>query len=131
MVEELWSDLQAVGSEERARGAKAYLKSDLQFIGVAAQPLRRVAIWFLERHPEITAEQLVELVWRLWEQPVFDMRAAAVALLERRVALLELDDLGVVEDLLRRSNTWALVDWLCTKVAAPLVERDPEAAAAG
>ncbi len=129
-VEELRRELQVVGSEERAREAKAYLKSDLQFIGVAAKPLRGVAAGFLERHPEITAESLVELVRRLWERPVFEMRAVAIALLERRVALLDLDNLGLVEDLLRRSNTWALVDWLCTKIAAPLVERDPEKAAA-
>jgi len=42
-VEELDRELRAVGDTERAVGAKAYLKSDLEFIGVAAKPLRAVA----------------------------------------------------------------------------------------
>jgi 3-methyladenine DNA glycosylase AlkD len=125
-VEELHRQLRTVGDEERARGAKAYLKSDLEFIGVAAKPLRVVAREFLERHPGIDHSQLTELVRSLWEQPVFEMRAVAVALLERRIRSLDVADLDLVEELLRRSHTWALVDWLCTKVAAPVVESDLE-----
>ena len=128
LVGELESELRAVGDEERAIGAKAYLKSDLEFIGVAAKPLRAVARAFLADHPEVDRDALLELVQALWEQPVFDIRAVAVALLERRTNDLVIDDLELVEHLLRRSHTWALVDWFCTKVAAPLVERDLPAA---
>ena len=125
-VEELRRQLDAVGNEERARGAKAYLKSDLDFIGVAAKPLRAVAREFLERHPGIDHSELTDLVRALWEQPVFEVRAVAVALLERRIRSLETADLNLVEELLRRSHTWALVDWLSTKIAAPIVASDPE-----
>lgn len=31
----------------------------------------------------------------------------------------------LLEKLLRASGSWAYVDWLCTKVVAPLVEREP------
>jgi 3-methyladenine DNA glycosylase AlkD len=124
----LESELRAVGDAERAAGAKAYLKSDLEFIGVAAKPLREVARGFLAAHPDVDRPALIALVMTLWKRPVFDLRAAAVALLERRTKDLVTGDLDLVEDLLRRSQTWALVDWLCTKVAAPLVEGDPGAA---
>jgi len=127
LAEELECELRAVGEKARAIGAKAYLKSDLEFIGVSAKPLRVVAREFLERHPGIDHPQLTELVRSLWQQPVFEIRAVAVALLERRIRSLGKADLGLVEELLRRSHTWALVDWLCTKVAAPVVESDPEA----
>jgi 3-methyladenine DNA glycosylase AlkD len=130
LVEELECKLRAAGDEGRAVGAKAYLKSDLEFIGVAAKPLRTVARSFLVDHPEIDREILVELVQELWKRPVYDLKAMAVALLERRTGDLVIGDLDLVEDFLRRSHTWALVDWLCTKVAAPLVEREPETAAA-
>jgi 3-methyladenine DNA glycosylase AlkD len=129
LAEELESELRAVGDPERAAGAKAYLKSDLEFIGVAAKPLRAVARAFLADHPEIDRSSLIELVQTLWRRPVFDLKAVAVAVLERRTKDLVTADLGLVEDLLRRSHTWALVDWLCTKVAAPLVEGNPAAAA--
>lgn len=125
LVRELERDLRAVGDEERSRGAKAYLKSDLEFIGVTAKPLRKVALDFLDRHPGFDGAWLKELAVVLWQQPVFELKAVAVALFERNVQLLEVADLELVERLLRRSHTWALVDWLCTKVAAPLVERDP------
>jgi 3-methyladenine DNA glycosylase AlkD len=130
LVEELEGELRAVGDLQRAVGAKAYLKSDLEFIGVAAKPLREVARAFLIGHPEIDREALLGLVRALWERPVFELKAVAVALLERREGDLVTGDLELVEDLLHRSHTWALVDWLCTKVAAPLVERDPESTAA-
>jgi 3-methyladenine DNA glycosylase AlkD len=102
------------------------LKSDLEFIGVAAKPLRTVARSFLAEHPKIDRTAVLELVQALWRRPVFELKAVVVALLERRIRTLEAADLVQVEDLLRRSHTWALVDWLCTKVAAPLVESDPE-----
>jgi len=130
LVEELEYELRTCGDAERAAGAKAYLKSDLEFIGVAARPLRAVARAFLADHPGIDRRQLIDLVQTLWQRPVFELKAVAVALLERRNRDLLIDDLEVVEDLLRRSHTWALVDWLCTKVAAPLVEIDPSAAMA-
>jgi len=127
---ELDSALRAEGDAVRAAGGRAYLKIDLEFLGVAAKPLREVARSFLVRHPDLDHTRLLELVDRLWEQPVFDLKAVAVALLERRVRELQPGDLELVESLLRRSHTWALVDWLCTKVAAPLVARDPERARA-
>ena len=129
-AEELESELRAVGDTERAAGAKAYLKSDLEFIGVAAKPLRAAARAFLADHPEVDRASLIELVQTLWRRPVFDLKAVAVALLERRTKDLATGDLDLIEDLLRRSHTWALVDWLCTKVAAPLVEANPKAATA-
>ncbi len=129
LVEELEHDLRAVGDEKRAVGAKAYLKIDLEFIGVAARPLRAVAGAFSAGHPEIDRSALLEIVQALWQRPIFELRAVAVALLERRPGDLVAGDLELVEDLLRRSHTWALVDWLCTKVAAPLVERQPDSAA--
>jgi 3-methyladenine DNA glycosylase AlkD len=124
LIESMERDLRAVGDAERAAGAKAYLKSDLEFIGVAAKPLREVARSFLADHPGIDRRQLIDLVQALWQLPIYELKAVAVALLERRTGDLIIDDLGLVEDLLRRSYTWALVDWLCTKVAAPLIESD-------
>jgi len=125
LANELECELRAVGDTERAVGAKAYLKSDLEFIGVAAKPLRAVARAFLADHPDVDRTSLVELVLALWHRPVYELKAVAVAVLERRTGDLVTADLELLEDLLRRSHTWALVDWICTKVAAPVVQRDP------
>jgi 3-methyladenine DNA glycosylase AlkD len=115
------------GSPERAAGAKAYLKSELDFLGVNAAGLRATAREVLDGHPGIGHDRLVALVRALWKEPVFELRALGVALLERRPDLLSADDLGFLEELLRGSGTWALVDWICTKVAAPVVASAPRA----
>lgn len=127
-AETLGAALWAVRDHERAVGAKAYLKIDLEFYGVGAKPLRAVARSFLAEHPDIDRNQMLVLVRDLWARPIFEMKAVAVALLERSHRKLKTSDLELVEDLPRRSHTWALVDWLCTKIAAPLVEREPELA---
>ena len=113
------------GTAKRAEGAKAYLKSELEFFGVDAKGIRATAREVFDRHPDLGHDDLVRLVRALWQRPTFDAKAVAVGLLERRAELLGPGDLDLVEELLRQSGTWALVDWLCTKVAAPLVESDP------
>jgi len=118
--------LAARGTPDRAEGAKAYLKSELEFFGVDAKGIRTTAREVCERHPGLGHDDLVRLVRELWRRGCFDTRAVAIGLLERRPDLLGDDDLELVEELLRQSETWALVDWLCTKVAAPLVESEPD-----
>jgi 3-methyladenine DNA glycosylase AlkD len=127
VVEAARAALTARASPERAAGAKAYLKSELEFLGVDASGLRATAREILEGHPEIDHGRLVALVRALWKEPVFELKAFGVALLERRPDLLSADDLGLLEELLRSSGTWALVDWICTKVASPVVMRAPRA----
>jgi 3-methyladenine DNA glycosylase AlkD len=125
VVEAARAALAARGSSERAAGAKAYLKSELDFLGVDAGGLRLTAREILDGHPKIDHDRLVALVRALWQEPVFELKALGVALLERRPDLLSADDLGLFEELLRSSGTWALVDWICTKVAALVVAGAP------
>ncbi len=50
---------------------------------------------------------------------------AARGQLDRHPQLLERSDFRLLEQLIRESHTWALVDWLAIPVAGPLVERFP------
>jgi len=121
------ADLGRRGTEGRAAGARAYLKSDLDFHGVDAKGIRAAARDCLRRHPAIDHDDLVALVRAMWEVEVFELRAVGVGLLERRGDLLDAGDLDLIEELLRRSKTWALVDWMCTSVVATIVSNHPEA----
>jgi hypothetical protein len=91
------------GTRKRAEGAKEYLKSDLDFHGVDAKGIRATVREVYSRRPEMEHDDVVALVRALWDVPVFEMRAVGVGLLERRPDLLGPDDLGLVEELLRRS----------------------------
>jgi len=118
--------LRGAGSPDRAVGEKAYLKSELDFFGTDLASIRGSAKAFKRAHADLTHEELLGLVAALWMSSVFELRAVGVALLEQYTSLLVAQDMATVEDLVRRSNTWAFVDWLSTKIAGSLVERYPE-----
>ncbi len=111
---------------ERARGAKAYLKSDLEFIGARAPDLRRAIKAELKATASLDRLVLLAAVEALWTRPVLELRGAAAEMLRLRGAMLEAPDLALVERLLRESRTWALVDSLSAHVAGALVERFPD-----
>ncbi len=116
--------LRPLGTPERAEGAKAYLKSDLDFLGVGTVPLRAAARDWLRERPEADHDALVGVVEALWSKPLHELRAFGVELLLARRKLLRSEDLDLLEDLLRRSRSWAYVDTLAIHIVGPLVERD-------
>jgi 3-methyladenine DNA glycosylase AlkD len=114
----------ALGTRERAEGAKAYMKSELRFHGVDAKTLRTEALAFCKAHhgPEgMDRAALVGYVDALFATDAFDLRSAAVALLERKWKLLEPRDAPWLAELARRGACWAHVDWIVTKAIAPVL----------
>jgi 3-methyladenine DNA glycosylase AlkD len=65
------------------------------------------------------------LVRALWKTNNHELRSAGIYLLERHETELGGGDMALLEALLRASRSWAYVDWLCTRVVAPIVEREP------
>ncbi len=117
--------LRAHADPVRARGAKAYLKSDWEFIGIRTPVFRRAIKAELAASPPLARPALLATVSALWSDEVFELRAAAVELLSMHGGLLTPADLSLVERLVRESHTWALVDGLAAHVAGSLVEEHP------
>jgi 3-methyladenine DNA glycosylase AlkD len=117
-------ELRAVARPERAAQEKAYLKSDLEFLGASVWEIRRVVQAFAKGMP-LTHDTLVELVEALWADPVHEQRMAAVTLLELHPKLLGPADLPLFERLLRESRTWALVDGLAADVVGGILAASP------
>lgn len=121
--------LRAAGTPERAAQEKRYLKSDLRHYGATMPVINRVTRAFSGAHPDLTREELRDLVDALWEPEVHELRMAAVELMTLRSAVLEPEsDLAWLEPLLRTARTWALVDPLAAEVVGPLADRAPEGA---
>ena len=117
--------LRRLADPVRAEGARRYLKSGLEFIGVPTPPFRRVIKAELRSAAPPDRDALLAAVAALWKKPVFELRAAAAELLDLRGDLLGAEDIELVERLVRESRTWALVDNLAAHVAGALVERLP------
>jgi 3-methyladenine DNA glycosylase AlkD len=120
--------LAALGSPERAEGEKAYLKSDLTFLGVRVPDVRHEVKVVLRAKPALTHDELFALAEELWAHPVHELRLAAVELLHGSPKLLTAGDLPWIEAHVRDCRTWALVDPLAGWVVGEIVLRHPEAA---
>jgi 3-methyladenine DNA glycosylase AlkD len=111
----------AAGSAKRAVGTKAYLKSELRFYGTTMPEIRRAANEFAREHPYLTRAELRKIVDELWSTDVFELRSAGIALLSKYAELLTERDLTWLLGFVRRSKTWAHVDWLAADVIGGVV----------
>jgi 3-methyladenine DNA glycosylase AlkD len=125
-ADEIISRLREVGRPERAEGERRYLKSSLQFLGASMPQIQSVVRDHLAE-ATLQRDELVALVVELWAHPIHESRMAAVEVLSRRTELLSIEDMPLLERLVRESRTWALVDGLAASVLGWLVERDPAA----
>jgi 3-methyladenine DNA glycosylase AlkD len=126
VIKGLEARLRAVATPERAEHERRYLKSDLTFLGATVWQIE-AAVKEIERdHGDADHRDLVALVEALWTARVHERRMAAVMALERFGRLLGVDDLPLIERLVRESRTWALVDGLAGDVLGELVQRDPD-----
>lgn len=123
LAEQIDALLRQRGTPERAAQEQRYLKSELDHYGASVPAVRAVV---KETTGRLALEhgQLVELAELLWAAPVHERRAAAAELLEQRVDQVRGDDIDLLEQLLRESRTWALVDNLSASVVGPLAERE-------
>jgi 3-methyladenine DNA glycosylase AlkD len=122
----LEAELRGRGDPARGAGAQRYLKIDLECLGCGAATIRSAVDGALRDEPRLDRRRLAALVRALWARAIWDVRAAAMVLLERRAGLLAPADLALLERLVRESGTWALVDGLAIHAVGPLVARHPE-----
>jgi 3-methyladenine DNA glycosylase AlkD len=117
--------LRAEATPERAEKEKAYLKSQLAFLGASVPSIRRAAVALHRAESGLDHDGVVELVQTLWRRGIHELRMAAVELLDLYDDRLSPRDAPLLERLLRESRTWALVDGLAATVTGGLRERFP------
>jgi len=117
--------LASLGTPQRAAGSKAYLKSELRFLGNDTATLRQDARRWRAAHPGWDLDALCGLTEALWRRKVFELRSFALILLVKQLPDLELRHLPFLEQLLRDSHTWALVDEIAPRLVGQLLVRHP------
>jgi 3-methyladenine DNA glycosylase AlkD len=126
IVAGLTAMLRAEATPERAQKEKAYLKSDLDFLGATVPAIRRAARTVHRQHSDLSHDELLRLVEGLWARRIHELRMAAVVLLDLNRDRLTPADLVWLQRLVRESSTWALVDGLSVSVVGSLVDRFPD-----
>jgi len=122
------TQLAALGTRPRAEGSKAYLKSDLRFLGNDIATLRAEARRWRLAHADWDLDTLLALTEALWRREVFALRSFALILLVKLAPEFEPRHLAFLERLLRDSHTWALVDEIAPRLVGPLLGRHPREA---
>lgn len=118
--------LRKAGGKERAIKEKAYLKSELQHLGVPVPKIRVLAKDLYRSAPDLSHSKVTKLVRSLWKHQIHESRVGCVELLWLYRSELGPADMRLIEDLLRESKTWALVDALAVNTVGDLVERNPK-----
>jgi len=122
LAAEVEQRLREAGTPARAVGAKAYLKSSMEFCGVTMPQIRQI-LGEVTRGRSLSREDVLAVSGQMWNRPLFEGRLAALILLTRHAGELRAGDAVLVERLIRQAGTWALVDDLAGKVMGSLVER--------
>ncbi|MFT2816206.1 DNA alkylation repair protein [Leifsonia sp. A12D58] len=113
--------LQNEGDWFRAAEAKSRLESELRFYGASVGAIRGTMRDMARRYPGLTHDEITSLSSELWAEPVFELRLAAIVLLQSNVRLLRNSDLTRLEGFLRDSGVSALADPLAVDVIRPLL----------
>ena len=119
--------LRRAGSAARAVGEKAYLKSDLRFWGTGQDSIRAAVREYCDAHPDLTRADLRAVAETLYATDVHELHAAAIGVLERERETLDDRDSTWLIGLVRKSKSWAYVDWIAPKVIGNVILRDPRA----
>jgi len=119
--------LRRAGSASRAIGEKAYLKSDLRFWGTSQDSIRAAVREYCDAHPDLTRADLRAVAESLYATDVHELRAAAIGVLERERETLDDRDSPWLIAIVRKSKSWAYVDWIAPKVIGDVIARDPRA----
>ena len=125
--EERWllETLRPLGDAERAVWSKAYMKSALDFLGCSNAQVHAAARTLCRERP-LDRARLLQVVDALFASRCWEVRQAAVDVLDRKQKLLTAQDLPFVIALVRRGACWAFVDHLACHVAGGVLERAPE-----
>lgn len=119
---ELWR----VRNPERAKGAQAYMKSEMPFIGVPMPILRAICKRIFREHPVASAEEWRAEVLDLWRNAKCrEERYAAVELAAFHRRMQTMDALPVYEEMIVTGAWWDYVDIIAAHDVGGLLRAHP------
>ncbi len=103
LLAEAIANLRAVATDDRAAREKAYLKSDLEFLGATVPQIHAQAKAALRRCGKLDRTELRELTEFCWASRLHEHRSLACSLLQSQARCLTTEDLAWMGDALAGS----------------------------
>jgi 3-methyladenine DNA glycosylase AlkD len=97
---------------ERALAMAAYMKHNFNFIGLPAPKRKSIQKQHFEENKDLLTTHWRQVVKLLWEQESREFQYTALDLLLKFKQKLEINDIQLLEDLIRTKSWWDSVDFL-------------------
>ncbi|MDU4890124.1 MAG: DNA alkylation repair protein [Clostridium sp.] len=112
-------------NEENAKGMKAYLKDNFEFLGVKTPLRKQLSKEFLK---EKSKETFIDeaLVRELWANEYREMQYIAIDYLIKQKKKLQREHIALIKDLIVTKSWWDSVDLIASHLAGELGRKYPE-----
>lgn len=125
-IEQLHAALNKAADPERSGPMADYMKNRFPFLGIQAEPRRRVLRAHLRTFPALGEMPLLDLVRACYTYPEREMHYVACDLINARGKHLGHEDLAAIDWVLCHDPWWDTVDSVATNALADYIKIFPE-----
>ncbi|MBN2615802.1 MAG: DNA alkylation repair protein [Bacteroidales bacterium] len=111
---------------KNARGQKAYMKDQFEFLGIKAPIRQHIQKPFLAKPHLPPKRELDSIIHQLWNQPYREYQYFAQELALKYVKDLEKRDLALLEYMIIHFSWWDTVDFIAAKLVGAYLKTFPE-----
>ncbi|MDP6376617.1 MAG: DNA alkylation repair protein [Pseudomonadales bacterium] len=125
---QLRAELITLRDPVRAKGQRAYMKSEMPYLGIPAPVLRRVTRQQIKEHPFASQQQWLAAVLDVWQNARYrELRYSTIQLAgaQRYAKWLDLAAVPVLEEMVVDGAWWDYVDSLATNHFGTLLRNHP------
>lgn len=120
-------DLRRTGNIAFGESRSVFVNTDQETFGVPLPAIRKLVRKHLREYAvDRTPSPLKDEAIYLLEQPIFDSKIAGIQILAVISEEKLLTDIKVVEEVIKCTTGWALVDTLATDVVASILRNNPD-----
>jgi len=107
--------LLAVANGERAAGAKAYMKNQFEFLGIATPERRLICKDYMKQHVLENTGELEVIVKELWELPQREFQYFAIELMSYYKKQWQPSIISLIEHCIVNKSWWDTVDFIASE----------------
>ena len=111
-------------NEQLAEPMKAYMKHHFPFLGIKSPERKEILKTFFSEHEIPEKPELLEEVWEIYQLREREYQYAAIALLNKKIKLLNTNDLVFIEKLIVEKSWWDSVDSIAPTIVGHIVKKD-------